>query len=543
MPVVPRAWTFALTALAISSIGAAARADHSFDMADHMPPQLAVMFTMAWFGVDTNDPQAPGPDNGYGNWHQNFPACSLSNDPSTCVDFASAGLERSIASKRRPMAGIYSASGKDAESLRRIDFMLSMLRRPCSSGARLDAWAIQLDSIKFTSKYPANQQATKWDIAYRALLAFLQEADAASLDNAVLVADDATIYWHFGDNFGLGTQAERLAALQDDVVDMVEIATAHPSSVKLAGKPLLAFYVDAPLMSVAEWQSVLDGARATTGTDFYALGTTLNASYFGAFDALSPWVNIGIWNGTSSISDMHDRAMKWADDEHAQIRQALAQNPGRVMFGGIAPGFDDYTENWGACQDRQIPRDPALLTGEFDYLASVKQEVSLSGLFFETWDDWTEGTELEPDVVEGPQKLLQTRQLIGKLFGEPDDPAGDQALEKAWIQFGQARNCCFAGGACPPDGPPVDLTCPAPDAGTGGAGGGAGTSSGGSGGVVASGGTAGSSPPDASLPDAGAPQADASGGCGCRQAGGTSNPLALLLLGALGMLCRRRRPS
>lgn len=542
-----RACVAALTALALTCTVRAARAAHVFDMNQHMPPHLAVMFTMAWFGIDKNDPQGPGPDNGYGNWHKNFPDCGLSNDPSTCADFQSAGLQRSIASKRRPMAGIYSASGRDAESLRRIDFMLSMLRRPCSSGARLDAWAVQLDSIKFTSRYPNNQQSNTWDIAYRALLAYLGEADKANLHNAVMVADDSTIYWHFGSNFGLTTQSERLAALEDDVVDMVNIAMAHPSALKLDGKPLLGFYVDSALLTVAEWQSVLDGARARTGQDFYALGTTLNATYFGAFDALAPWVNIGMWNDTSSISNEHDRALQWAKTEHAQILAALASNPGRVLFGGVAPGFDDYTENWGACQMREIPRDPAVLSGEFDYLASVKQQADLRGLFFETWDDWTEGTEFAPDVVEGSAKLLQLRQEIGKLFGEPADPAGDQALTDAWKNFGQARNCCFAGGACPPAGPPVDLTCPTPDggidAGTAGTGGAAEAGrSGGSGGVTASGGSGGDVTGDASPDASPASPRSSQGGCSCRTAESTSDdPLALLPLLCAAWLLRRRR--
>jgi MYXO-CTERM domain-containing protein len=546
-----RACIAVLVALAVASGARSACAAHVFDMNQHMPPHLAVMFTMAWFGIDKNDPQGPGPENGYGNWKQNFPACGLSNDPSTCADFQSAGLQRSIASKRRPMAGIYSATGRDAESLRRIDFLLSMLRRPCSSGARLDAWAVQLDSIKFTSRYPNNQQGNTWDIAYRALLAYLGEADKANLQNAVMVAIDSTIYWHFGSTYGLTTQAQRLAALEDDVVDMVNIAMAHPSALKLNGKPLLGFYVDSALLTVSEWQSVLDGARSRTGQDFYALGTTLNATYFGAFDALAPWVNIGMWNDQSSISDEHDRAVQWAKTEHAQILAALASNPGRVFFGGVTPGFDDYTQDWGACKTREIPRDPAVLTGEFDYLASVKQQVDLRGVFFETWDDWTEGTEFEPDVVEGSAKLLQLRQEIGALFGEPADPAGDQALTNAWKNFGQARNCCFAGGACPPTGPPVDLSCPAPDAGidggTAGAGGageaGASGGSGGRAGASASGGSAGSVTADASPDAAPAAHSGSSSGCGCRAAGSPSggNPFALLSLACAAWLFRRRR--
>jgi hypothetical protein len=135
------------------------------------------------------------------------------------------------------------------------------------------------------------------------------------------------------------------------------------------------------------------------------------------------------------------------------------------------PGFDDFTADWGNCSVRAIPRDPALLDGQFDWFAAEKQAGALSvrGLLFETWDDWTEGSELEPDVVDGPAKLVQARQRVGQLFGDPSDPAGDAALASRWSGFGQARNCCFAGGACDAGvGAPIDLVCPgAPDGGAG----------------------------------------------------------------------------
>ena len=112
--------------------------------------------------------------------------------------------------------------------------MLSTLRRPCDAGARLDAFAVQLDSIKFTSAHPQNQQSATWDLAYRAQLAFLERADAAGLASSVVVASDATVYWHFGSTFGLTTQAQRLAALTEDIVEMAELAGGHASAAKPA---------------------------------------------------------------------------------------------------------------------------------------------------------------------------------------------------------------------------------------------------------------------------------------------------------------------
>lgn len=459
------AWSRAL-ALATALAPAAAGAAHKFDLAQKMPPHLAIAFTMAWFGVSAKDPQGAGGDPGYANWTWNDQGCNLvvPNDPTACSAFAGAGLQREVASKRRPLAGIYSASGRTDESLRRIDLMLSTVRRPCDSGARLDAFAVQLSSVMFTSQHPNNQQSVTWDIAWRALGAFLDRADAAGMKGAVMVADDSTVYWHFGDNFGLTTQAQRKAALTADLAEVATLAASRSAATKIGGKPLILIYLDAALMTPDEWTAVLDGARAQSGVDFYTLGTTLNGTYFAAFDALAPWLNLGVWAQAQGAT-VHDQAQDWEARLHAQLIAALPGFAGREIVGSVTPGFDDATADWGQCMAREIPRDPALLDGELDWLAAEKSAGTLPvrGLVVETWDDWTEGSEIEPDVTDGAAKLVQLRQRIGALFGEAPDPAGDAALAARWSGYGQARNCCFAGGGC--DGgtsAPVELACPPP---------------------------------------------------------------------------------
>ncbi len=489
-----------------------ALASHTFDLDAKMPTHLAAVFAVNWFGIPPKDPQGGGLDLGYGNWLQTFPQCGLDNDPSKCAAFEDAGEQRWIASMRRPLAGIYSSSGRDEESKRRIDLMLSCTRRPCDLGARLDAFLLQLDSVKFTSAYPSNQQVATWDIAYRAVVGFLGEADSAQLKGAVWIGSDATSYWHFGSTVGLNDQASRKAALTADIVDMAKLGAAHMSATSIAGQPFLAFYIDPALMTPAEWQQVLDEARTTSGIDFYAMGTTLNGAYFAAFDALSPWVNLGLW-ASATGANLHDQAVDYAKQMHAQLLAALPSNPGRVMFGGVAPGFDDYTQNWGACQAREIPRDPAVLLGQMDYLTTLK----VRGVVWDTWDDWTEGTELEPDVVDGPAKLVQFKQLLGALYGEGADTAGDQTLAQRWLSYGQARSCCSGCEAGVP--PQIDLSCPTPtDAG---------------------------SSNDASTPDAGVgaepPSSEGSSGCGCDAAGSTRTSLAWAAIALVTLVMRRRR--
>jgi len=176
------------------------------------------------------------------------------------------------------------------------------------------------------------------------------------------------------------------------------------------------------------------------------------SNFFGCFDALAPWVNLGIWDGASGKTT-YDRALNWIKAEHQGLLTNVKNFPGRVVFGGVAPGFDDYTKDWGNCKIRNIPRDPALLDATFDFLKTN----NIKGLVMETWDDWTEGTHFEPDVEGGPSLLLHLRQIVGKLFNETPDPKGDEKLVSRWNNYGQLRNCNGSGHIGPI--PFTNLTC------------------------------------------------------------------------------------
>jgi hypothetical protein len=529
---------------------------HAFELASKMPPHLAVMFSMSWFGIPASDPQGEGPDPSYGNTLWNG-ACVTANDPKQCGACVLSGAndtclttgsaQRQMASRRRPLAGIYSASGKDTEGDGRIDLMLSTLRRPCDDGARLGAWTLQLNGTRDTAAHPANPSCTTCEIAYGATVGFFSRADAAGMTNVIIPGDDATWYFHFGGGVGLGAcddspnnpKQNCIDALTQDTVDMVQLAGAHPSAVRIAGKLVVFYYVDPGYLSAAQWSTLLQNARNAVGQDFYAFATLQNPTrtdYFTAFDALAPWIQLDWANSSGATVRAH--AAAWAAGEHDALFAALGANPGRVALGGVTPGFDDFTMNWGACQERQLPpgdpRDPAVLQGEFDYLAGR----SAKGLIFETWDDWTEGSEFEPDVEGGPSVLVALRGELGGLFGDPVDPVGDARLAARWNGYGQARNCDGAAAGTPPV---IELICA--DAGTdtgldGGVDGG--TDAGASG---KDGGTAASDAgrPDAAAVDAGPSPVATGHGCGC--AGSGAFGPGLLSLFFLACVSRSRRGS
>jgi hypothetical protein len=489
---------------------------HTFDYASKAPSRLSIMFTMAWFGIEDNvgdsplEPQTPaGKDPVYHNWKAASGGCAIvSPDPTasstcvrlgvgnTCVDWAPNGvLQRKISSRRRPLTGIWSGTGRDVESQRKLDLMLAMLRRPgcrADDGAKLDAWTMQNNSVKFSSKYVANPGAAE-DYPYRTMMALFDRADLASIPNAVLPGFDSTWYFHFGSAVGLGKcdgtsgnpRSNCLNAVRDDIRDLAVEANKRTSAVKVAGKPVVFVYTD-PYQaqgagngghqpSASEWSSTLDAARSLAGFDFYAIAVGADPAFFGAFDALAPWLGSSSYvnhAGTSVYSDSYGHTQ----GRHASLVAGVGGYPGRLVYGGVTPGFDDWTRNWsGPCQERQMPpdsvRDPNLMTAQMDFFHSCKtgagcitspktiSKYDFRGFIGETWDDWTEGSEFEPDVYEGPDRLVRLRQLLGRVFGDTyPDTTGDSRLTQRWTSYGQARDATGGAATTPPA---TNLACDA----------------------------------------------------------------------------------
>ena len=60
-----------------------------------------------------------------------------------------------------------------------------------------------------------------------------------------------------------------------------------------------------------------------------------------AFDALAPWLQLGNWS-SSSGANVRQHAFNYAASLHGALYGAVTSYPGRVVFGGVAPGFDDW---------------------------------------------------------------------------------------------------------------------------------------------------------------------------------------------------------
>ncbi|RED98387.1 T9SS type A sorting domain-containing protein [Marinoscillum furvescens] len=109
-----------------------------------------------------------------------------------------------------------------------------------------------------------------------------------------------------------------------------------------------------------------------------------------AIDSYYPWVQGFDDEGTNwgeGYLDWYYRTL--------QIREDIA-----FSTGGVWAGFDDRAASWG--QNRWIDRkDGETLQQTWDLIHKYQEESAIKWVILETWNDWNEGTELEPSKEHG----------------------------------------------------------------------------------------------------------------------------------------------
>lgn len=342
--------------------------------------------------------------------------------------------------------------------------MLSLLKKSktsCDHGhAQLDAWSIQLESIQLSSRYRQNPSLNV-EIPYQAYLHFRQRAEVIQFSSGVIIPGyDSTWLYSFSSYLGLGrcdnsnSSHPRDACLNSTIADFIDIISniSVTSNYLINSKPLLFIYtsIGGNLLTANEWSYIWSTVRLHVSRDFYALCTT--TSLLQVFDGVAPWIDLVAWSMTDHRLPLYNRTLAWMKLVYDPILSSNIPS-GRLIMGGLVPGFDDFTQSWGACQQRSIPRHPDLIRAQLDYFSSH----SIRHLFVYTWDDWTEGSHFEPDTTNGTTFLLLLRQSIASFYNEVQDLDGDQRLVSRWTHYPQLRNCTSLAVTTIPS---VDLSCP-----------------------------------------------------------------------------------
>ncbi|WP_422359082.1 T9SS type A sorting domain-containing protein [Reichenbachiella sp.] len=124
----------------------------------------------------------------------------------------------------------------------------------------------------------------------------------------------------------------------------------------------------------------------------------------GVIDSYYPWVQGYTYDG-----------LEWGGGYLNWYYQTLKSRQ-EINFrtGAVWPGFDDRQASWG--QNRWIDRRGGNTYNDTWNLAHANS-TDLDWIIIETWNDWNEGTEIEPSVVDGFKYVEQTATNIAQFKG------------------------------------------------------------------------------------------------------------------------------
>lgn len=179
---------------------------------------------------------------------------------------------------------------------------------------------------------------------------------------------------------------------------------------KIDDRPLLVIWGNHSLTEEA-WKEILSSIRSFNPAILYSyhspnLGELMNSKKL--IDGFYPWMNIKDLNGQEKDLEAFYRFAK----------NSISFGKTKFLCGGVWPGFDDSGVcGWGNGA-RVIP-DP------MDQLYDLSWKVALNHnpdiVSIATWNDWNEGSVIEPSVEFGFKRLEQTRKYIQKLKSLKDE--------------------------------------------------------------------------------------------------------------------------
>jgi hypothetical protein len=316
----------------------------------------------------------------------------------------------------------------------------------------------------------------------------------------------------------------------------------RPNHIKVSGRPAL-FVFGPQRIATGDWPAVL----AATGADpmFYTLWYNDKAG--GARDGTYAWIYS---DGLEGVRNYYKR-----NDQGSKVP---------VLYPGFHAAYPDGAPGWGVGYDVEGDTFTALWNAS----KGVGEMVQIA-----TWNDYTEGTMIEPTNEFGYRYLTKLQQLLGVSYGQAEleivrllfdrrranDPKAD-AASQALIRFDVAGACAQLGCKAPPSSGTAGAGNGSAGAPSGSAGsqsssggrpsssaagsGGAAPSSGGTtgaGGATSAGGNGSLGGSDGS--EAGSDGGDGNdGGCSLQPAGRGRRAGYGLLAGLL-LLAIRRRPS
>jgi hypothetical protein len=225
--------------------------------------------------------------------------------------------------------------------------------------------------------------------------------------------------------------------------DAIAAYTSHPAYLRWNGKPVLFFWRPEALGNPAAWQAARREIDPNN-TLLWSADTT-NAAYLDAFDTIHLFSG-GKWQGNTDVAAV-DRQWRATTDKYNRDHGTQ-----RLWVAGVIPGWDESRVQPPRANAKIFPRQSGAL-----YEASWRAAIASNPewVTITSWNEWYEGTQLEPSTTYGNQYLDLTRKWTEQYKGPQPVEASRTFPETGKIVQGKFLDYWTGHGALSQQGFPI----------------------------------------------------------------------------------------
>ena len=181
--------------------------------------------------------------------------------------------------------------------------------------------------------------------------------------------------------------------------------TSHPAFLRWNGKPVLFFWRPEAYGDPAAWRALRGRVDPNNGLLWSA--DTVNANYLDAFDSIHLF-SAGKWAANTDVKQVLGQWRATTDQYNR------SHNTQRLWTAGVIPGWDESRVLPPRPDAKVFPRQDGALyeTAWEGAIASNPEWITIT-----SWNEWFEGTQIEPSAGYGNKYLELTRKWVARFKG------------------------------------------------------------------------------------------------------------------------------
>jgi hypothetical protein len=339
------------------------------------PEKLAMIAYQPWYDSE---------ENGWGNWQytdaSDFDG-GVNSYPSRYIDG-----QRDIASVYYPLIGAYDSSDREV-----IEYHLDLIK------------AMNIDVIQVNYYADLNQNMLD------ALEIIFELAEQKDLKVSILYEPKIHIYGWIPHN----TRMDALLAVQDDIENFIDRYGDSKALLQYDGEPLVEIF-GVNIIRNSEWNLILE-QLSDDGYNPYLMGDNIQNSDYSSMKGMFQWnlyeddlADTDLAGVAEHINTINNETLTWANINSGY----------NIPIGLVYPGFDDTKVlGWDIGEARKINiTGPEFYQTAWDEMQSIGS--NFDWILVATFNDWNEGTIIEPEVTWGHAMAIITQKEVAEFKGE-----------------------------------------------------------------------------------------------------------------------------